>query len=238
MMKKLLFFLILLIIPIVSATYGYDEFTDDEYINFKETVEDYDGTPCTECTVNITLYNPDGTFNLSCYPSTLYNASGIYNCSFGYLHIYNGSTAIYPLSILANHSGYNGTSDLTSITIWDRYPLDPSMWEIAVVFILAAIAFGLIFLYDHLPTEHTSLKLLFLMIALLILLLQANIITSIIEVSGLGSANESSLVNKSNRLYIMMIYTFVITMVYFLLKFLTMILVKMRPDKFGGELKY
>lgn len=213
-MKKiiLLIGIIILIIPLAFALKYYDEFTDDEEVIIKEVVLDTAGISCSGCSANLTLSNPDGSFNQTGFMT--YNTStSTFDYNLSYLII-----GVYPIKINANDSSFNGTSDRVYISVYDFFPEISTDWEFGIMFLISGIAIIFLYISRKLSKEHQPIKLLFLGSTLFVLLLDVSLILNVVEDSVTGT-QLTNIETINIAIYKGLLYLSVLVIVVFLLSF-------------------
>ena len=192
----------------VMAEKYYDEWTDDLNIKIIETVEDQLGNPCSGCTVNITIFNPNSTVtNIS----TLLEEStpGKYNVTLGRMSI-----GRYPTTIFANKSGYNGTSDFNLLIVYDTFPED-TWWEIAGIFMFITLSSGSAIGYSKF--KHNSGRIFLFLLTLLILIIQMAFIRSLLLASHIEATN--AIVHLVDSAYQILIWLLRISFIWIFITF-------------------
>jgi uncharacterized membrane protein YhdT len=138
--KILLLFVIFL--PSIYADESIKKYDYNVPIQLSELVQNTTGLPCITCTCNITLYNPNGTFNDSFIMDN--GGNGIFNITLPTLPI-NIENQIYPVVIVCNDTTYTGLSSTNGIrieaTMFDYTAL--ALVLIAIPFLLAYIGLRL-----------------------------------------------------------------------------------------------
>jgi len=212
-MKKVFFFICLLILlPTVTAA-NKTEFSPGEEVNLFIDCIDHAGNACGAGVLcNLSAFYPNETILQSNVIMTS-GGDGSYNYSFGALDM----TGQYTYNMFCESA--NQVASITDFfTVSDDYTIGMIIIIITLSFVFTILSFKF--------EEHTFLQLLFFFIALIFLVLVSSIVNEI------TTEDYSRLLNIE---YLVLLFTTILSFIYFILHF---ILTAVKSFKFNKEEEY